>query len=250
MPIVKNQQDRDFTASDVLSPQQWAPSASRLAHGLDVTCTKIAVDFQNLEAGTAESVVRHNLDLLREATGTDAVFLATCDAAGTSIQAIEVSKGLFVPCSPEVLRGQPLADLPWILERLTHTRILEIRDTLTARREYAAEARRFGELGMRAVLLVGIGVRGRVHGFFGLATGAPCGGWDVNFHLLLKLIGNSLGAGLDRVALEREVEDLRERNAHLSIVAFRPSLPCFCGDLLRTPAHSCARAQHDAVRRP
>src|SRR5579871_326097 len=213
MPIVKNQQDRDFTASDILAPQRWAPSTSRLALGLDVTCTKIAVDFQNLEAGTAEAVIQQNLDLMREATGTDAAFLATYDSTGGLIQSIEVSKGLFVSCSPEVLRGQSLADLPSIRERLTHTRILEIRDTLNARRENAGEARRFGELGMRAVLLVGVGVRGRMHGFFGLATGAPCGGWDVNFHLLLKLVGNSLGAGLDRVALEREVEDLRERNA-------------------------------------
>ncbi len=213
MPIVKNQQDRDFTASDILAPQRWAPSTSRLALGLDVTCTKIAVDFQNLEAGTAEAVIQQNLDLMREATGTDAAFLATYDSTGGLIQSIEVSKGLFVSCSPEVLRGQSLADLPSIRERLTHTRILEIRDTLNARRENAGEARRFGELGMRAVLLVGVGVRGRMHGFFGLATGAPCCGWDVNFHLLLKLVGNSLGAGLDRVALEREVEDLRERNA-------------------------------------
>ena len=213
MPIVKDQQDRDFTASDILAPQHWAPSSSRLAFGLDVTCTKIALDFQNLEPRTAETVLRQNLDLLRDATGTDAVFLATYDRDGETIQSIEASKGLFVAASPEVLRGQPLADFSWIRERLTHTRVLEIRDTLTARRECAAEAQRFGELGMRAVLLVGIGVRGRMHGFFALATGAPCGGWDVNFHLLLKLVGNSLGAGLDRVALEREVNDLRERNA-------------------------------------
>ena len=90
MPIVKSQQDRDFTASDILAPQQWAPSASRLAHGLDVTCTKIAVDFQNLEPRTAEAVVRQNLDLLRDATGTDAVFLATYDHAGAVIQSLEV----------------------------------------------------------------------------------------------------------------------------------------------------------------
>src|SRR5208282_2624262 len=122
---------------------------------------------------TAEAVVRQDLDLLREATGTDAVFLATYDAAGETIQAIEVSKGLFVACSPEVLRGQPLANFGWIRERLTHTRLLEIRDTLTARREHAGEAQRFGELGMRAVLLVGLAVRGRMHGFLGLATGAP-----------------------------------------------------------------------------
>jgi len=212
MPIVTSEQTQDFTASDILAPQRWAPSASRLAFGLDVTCTKIAVDFQNLEPATAERVLRESLDLLRDATATDAVFLATFDKAGEQIHSIEVSKGLFVQCSPEVLRGQPLAPFAWIRERLTHTRILEIRDTLSARREHAGEAQRFGELGMRALLLVGLGVRGRIHGFLGLATCAPCSGWDVNFHLLLKLVGSSLAAGLDRVALRREVDDLRERH--------------------------------------
>ena len=218
MPIVTGEDDRGLTASDILAPQRWAPAASRLAFGLDVTCTKIAVDFQNLEPATAEAMIRQNLDLLREATGTDAVFLATFDDPVRSIGSIEVSKGLFVACSPEVLRGESLARFPWIGERLTHTRILEIRDTLTARREVAGEAQRFGELGMRALLLVGLAVRGRPYGFLGLATGAPCAGWDVNFHLLLKLVGNSLAGGLDRVALQREVEDLKERNAL--------SLPC------------------------
>jgi diguanylate cyclase (GGDEF)-like protein/PAS domain S-box-containing protein len=213
MPNVTEPQDGEFTASAILAPQRWAPSASRLALGLDVTCTKIAVDFQNLAPANADLVVRASLDLLREATATDAVFLATYDARGDSIQSVEASKGLFVAASPEVLRGEPLANIDWIRNRLTHTRILEMRDTLAPRADCVAEARRFCELGMRAVLLVGIGVRGRMHGFLGLATAAPCEGWDVNFHLLLKLVGNSLGAGLDRVALEREVTDLRERNA-------------------------------------
>ncbi len=218
MPIMKGQEERDFTASDILAPQRWASATSRPQFGLDVTCTKIAVDFQNLEPKTAEVVIRQNLELLRDATGTDAVFLATYDATAASIVTVDVSKGLFVSCSPEVLRGENLERLSWIGQRLTHTRILEIRDTLNARREHAAEAQRFGELGMRAILLVGLAVRGRMYGFLGLATGSPCAGWDVNFHLLLKLVGNSLAAGLDRVALEHELADLKERN--------ELSLPC------------------------
>ena len=172
MPTIKGQDEREFTASDILAPQRWSSVASRPAFGLDVTCTKIAVDFQNLEPGTADGVVRRNLELLREATGTDAVFLASLDPVAGAIGQIEVSKGLFVPCSPEVLRGEPLEKLPWIRDRLTHTRLLEIRDTLLARPEHAGEAQRFGELGMRAILLVGLAVRGRPYGFLGLATGA------------------------------------------------------------------------------
>ncbi|MCZ8130720.1 MAG: EAL domain-containing protein [Steroidobacteraceae bacterium] len=211
MPIVPGDQDREFTASDILSPQRWSSTASRAVFGLDVTCTKIAVDFQNLAAGEAIRVVRANLDLLREAAGLDTVFLAAFDADGETIDSVEAAKGLFAQCSPEVLRGESLDRFPWIRERLTHTRLLEIRDTLRARPEHAGEAQRLGELGMRAVLLVGLRVRGRMHGFLGLAACEPCTNWDVNFHLLLKLIGSSLASGLERLALEAEAESLRER---------------------------------------
>ena len=111
MPIMKGQDERDFTASDILAPQRWASATSRPAFGLDVTCTKIAVDFQNLEPKTAEAVVKRNLELLREATGTDTAFLATYDSAAGSILSIDVSKGLFVSC---ITIGSWLPPKGWI----------------------------------------------------------------------------------------------------------------------------------------
>ena len=42
----------DYTASDVLAPQFWTGRAERPPPGLDVACTKIAVDFQNLQRAT------------------------------------------------------------------------------------------------------------------------------------------------------------------------------------------------------
>jgi diguanylate cyclase (GGDEF)-like protein/PAS domain S-box-containing protein len=208
-------QEREFTASDILSSQRWSASASRPKFGLDVSCTKIAVDFQNLQQATAKDTLARDLDLLREAAGVDCVFLGTFHDGADGVRTIhqlETAKGLFTQCSPEVLRGEPVDRFPAVRDRLAHTKILEIRDTLNARPEYAAEAQRFGELGMRAVLLVGLAVRGRPYGFLGLATADPCTTWDVNFHLLLKLLATSLGSGLERLALEAEMETLRERD--------------------------------------
>ena len=205
--------DRGLTASDVLAPQRWASPLSRAGLGLDVACTKIAIDLQSLSGPGAVETIRRDLDLLREATGTDAAFYAAFDRSALTIESMEISKGLFVSCSPEVLRGLPLAKLPWIRERLGHNRLLELRDTLTARREHAAEAQRFGELGMRSVLLVGVAVCGQPQGFLGLATAGPCNSWDVNLHLSLKLMGSSLAAGLERLALEEELASLRTRGA-------------------------------------
>ena len=64
METVPPEPVRDLTASDILSPQLWARSNTRPSLGLDVTCTKIAVDFQSMTEATAEACIRQNLDAL------------------------------------------------------------------------------------------------------------------------------------------------------------------------------------------
>ena len=38
----------DFTASDILSADAWTGRTPKPVLGIDVVCTKIAVDFQNM----------------------------------------------------------------------------------------------------------------------------------------------------------------------------------------------------------
>ena len=201
----------DLTASDILSPQLWARSNNRPSLGLDVTCTKIAVDFQSMTEATAEACIRQNLDALREATRTDATFIALFDEEGTHVESLSVSKGMFTQCTPEVLKGQQLEALPWLRSRLEHTRILEIRDTANVRREQAAEGARLQQLHVGALLLVGFAVQDKVCGFLGLCAAQPREGWDVNLHLLLKLIGTSFASGLERMRVQKHLKSLQER---------------------------------------
>ena len=72
MPKVQGESLPEFTASDVLSAKLWQSRAERPPLGIDLACTKIAVDFQNITAGNADAVIRQSLDILREATNTDA----------------------------------------------------------------------------------------------------------------------------------------------------------------------------------
>ena len=204
---------RDFTASDLLSPQLWDRRAALAPLGIDVSCTKIAIDFQSLQAATAEAVLQQSTEILRDATRADAAFIALYDATASRVERVVAAKAHFTGAAPETLAGVPLDSLPWIRERLGHSRLLEIRDTLQARNDLAGEALVFGERGLRALLVVGFAVRGKPAGFIGLGTAMPVEGWDVSFHLLLKLVGISLGTGLDRVALARDHEMLRERTA-------------------------------------
>ncbi|MGH8134887.1 MAG: EAL domain-containing protein [Steroidobacteraceae bacterium] len=201
----------EFTASDVLSPKLWQQRAERPPLGIDITCTKVAVDFQNISAGNADAVIRQNLDVLREATNTDAVFLALLDGHGERIDSLATSKGPFSQCRPEVLKGEHLEALPWIRSRLEHVRILEIRDTVGVRPEQAGDAARLAGLDIRSLLLIAFAVQGTVRGFLAFASSTPRDGWDVNLHLLLKLVGTSLATGLEKVSLADRLADMQER---------------------------------------
>ncbi len=156
-------------------------------------------------------MIRQSLDILREATGTDAVFLALLDGHGERIDSIATAKGPFAQCRPEVLKGEPLEALPWIRSRLEHVRILEIRDTVSARAEQAGDAERLAGLDIRSLLLIAFAVQGTVRGFLAFVSSTPRDGWDVNLHLLLKLVGTSLACGLEKVALADRLADMQER---------------------------------------
>ena len=106
----------DFTASDILSPQAWSGRARRPL-GLDVTCTKIAIDFQNLTQQSAEPCLRENLELLREAAGCETAFIARLSEDAGSIADVIAARGAFSQCDPEALRGESLESWSWLRGR-------------------------------------------------------------------------------------------------------------------------------------
>src|SRR6202040_2483925 len=108
----------DLTASDILSPQTWPKRGSRPAVGLDVICTKIAVDFQSMTAVTALEVIAANLELLREATRSDEPFHSHLDPESGVFNEIQVARGMLTTGNPEQLRGQSLESFPWLQSRL------------------------------------------------------------------------------------------------------------------------------------
>jgi diguanylate cyclase (GGDEF)-like protein/PAS domain S-box-containing protein len=201
----------DYTASDVLAPQFWTGRAERQPPGLDVACTKIAVDFQNLQRASADESIRRSLAILREATSADAAFSAFFDAGGSHIESVMVAGGAFAQVHPEALRGVTLNRLPYIAGRGEHLRMTEFRDTATPRREQASDAGLLAELSIGAALLVAFRIRNKPAGLLGLAFGLPRVNFDVNLQLLLKLLGSSLAAGLERVRLSLSLERLEGR---------------------------------------
>src|ERR1700744_5345996 len=202
----------DLTASDILSPQTWPRRGSRPAVGLDVICTKIAVDFQTMTATTALDTIIVNLELLREATHVDTAFHIAIDPEINAIGDVQVARGMLATGNPEQLRGLALGELPWLHSRLAPLRVSEVRDTSQPRDDQADDAAIWNHLGIGSVLHIGYSIKGRSAGLLGIANARPRDNWDVQQHLLMKLVGSSLATGLERIEIQRHVEDLEERN--------------------------------------
>jgi len=208
----------EFTASEILAPQTWVGRDKRAPLGLDITCTKIAVDFQNLTRAQLETTLRDNLELLRDAAGCDATFVAMLNEPRSSAESLSIgelsfARSTFAQCQVEALSGESLAGFPWLAGRLEPLRLSDIRDTSAPRREQAVEARRLAELKVGALLVVAVQVRGKPAALLGIAHSLPRPAWDVNLQLLLKLLGASLASGLDRLQLELSLTRLEQRDA-------------------------------------
>ena len=98
----------DLTASDVLSPQTWPRRGIRPTVGLDVICTKIAVDFQTMTAQTAADCLVANLELLREATRADAVFHGASTRRRRVFIDVQVARGMLATGNPEQFAAKAL----------------------------------------------------------------------------------------------------------------------------------------------
>jgi len=195
-----------------LSPQTWPKRGARPTVGLDVICTKIAVDFQTMTAATTLDTIIVNLELLREATRVDTAFHIAIDPELTLIGEVQVARGMLATGNPEQLRGLALDELPWLNSRLAPLRVSELRDTSAPREDQADDAAVWNHLGIGSVLLIGYSIKGRAAGLLGIANARPRDNWDVQLHLLMKLVGSSLATGLERIEIQRHLEDLEERN--------------------------------------
>ena len=201
----------EFTASDILSADAWTGRTPKPVLGIDVVCTKIAVDFQNMRKESVDETLRRNLELLRGATAADCAFLAALTPDEPVFTEVRSAKSAFAQCRPEALSGTLLESFPWLRARMDHLRLSELRDTGSVRKEQAVEAARFAELHIGSALLVALRVQGKPAGFLGLAHTMPRGAWDVNQQLLMKLIGTSLATGLERIRIEARLAKLEER---------------------------------------
>jgi diguanylate cyclase (GGDEF)-like protein/PAS domain S-box-containing protein len=180
--------------------------------GLDLTCTKVAVDFQSISLSTADERIKAGLQSLTDACGADAVFVALLDDVESTFDKIYLGRSTFSACNPEVLKGKELGEFPWIKSRLEHLRLLEIRDTAKAPIAQSHDAEHLARLNVGALLVVGFNIRGRLRGVLGVVSATPSPDWGADLHLALKLVSVSVASGLERIELLEDLFTVQERD--------------------------------------
>lgn len=186
---------------------------------VDALQTQIAVNVQHLDQDRFKDQLRENIAKLPDATGCDAAFLALFSTDLSSIETVLSSSSGFSSCNPDALTSESLDDWPWLCKRLGHLRVIEVADTDAGPKIAKAEMARLAELNIGSALIIGFTIRDEVAGFLALANEHPVENWDVNLHLLMKLIGASLASGLERMRTIDLIESMEERNSLIDLTA-------------------------------
>jgi diguanylate cyclase (GGDEF)-like protein/PAS domain S-box-containing protein len=180
--------------------------------GLDLICTKVAVDFQSITLSTADERINTGLQSLTDACGADSVFVALLDDVESAFDKVYLGRSTFSACNPEVLKSRALSEFPWIKSRLEHLRLLEIRDTAKAPIAQSHDAEHLARLNVGALLVVGFNIRGRLRGVLGVVSATPSPDWGADLHLALKLVSVSVASGLERIELLEDLFTVEERD--------------------------------------
>lgn len=204
----------DPTATDVFASTHWEARRD-VVLGLDMECTKAAVDLQNFSANTRDAIVAAGLETLRRSAGAEVAFLALLDDDASRFGPIEIAQDPGSPFRPDELRGTELAQLPFLASRFEPMRLTEYSDTSLSLpgREGPDETRRLARLGVSSLLVAPLHVRKRPAGLLALARTGTRGMWSGDVQLLLKLIGTSLASGMERLSVSTELAEISERHA-------------------------------------
>jgi GAF domain-containing protein len=159
--------------------------------------TQIAVGVLNLDPADYLPQLQANIEKLPDAAGCDAAFVALIARDGSHFETVVSARTGFAQCKPDVLQGEDLDDWPWLCERLGHLKVIEVADTLQGSRISEAEFERLSELHIGSTLMIGFSIGGEIAGLLAIANEHAVDSWDANLHLLLKLVGASMAAGLD-----------------------------------------------------
>ncbi|MEE8306671.1 MAG: hypothetical protein V3R81_05355, partial [Gammaproteobacteria bacterium] len=148
--------------------------------GLELLYTKVAVDLQSLSLENAEQRIKASLQVLTDATGCDAVFIALFDPDSGELHTVYSGRAVFAVCNPEVLRGTNAKDIPYLTQHLDHMRLVEIADTDQPAARQRADAEVLAKLKIGALIGVGFEAGPGYRGLLGVCSGSARPRWGAD----------------------------------------------------------------------
>jgi len=204
-----------------LKPHEMARKSGRsspvadvepIGSAIDPSVARLAVELLRPEFHASNITIEEYLQSLRELLSVDTVMVILFDGSRLNVEQILVSANAQVQFSAAALLNREIPDQGYLVDRLTHQRLIEIRDLDTPRTEYAQLAACFARFKFGSMLLSGVMVREQMVGVMALASSRPRSSWDMDSHLVLKLIAANYSAGLERNRLNGEFASLQLRN--------------------------------------
>ncbi|MEM7284203.1 MAG: diguanylate cyclase, partial [Pseudomonadota bacterium] len=178
---------------------------------VDPLFAKVAIDLQNLPPAKPDESIRSGLQDFRDATDADAVCVVMTAEGQPKIQTVITARANDALCDPKAFSGMSLNELPWIRQRLSHLRLLELLDCQHQDDLSDFEKQFLISINVRAMILVGFVTDEGNMGFVGLFSQQPKSEWGADLSILMKLVGTCLATGLSRLEAERSLGNVREQ---------------------------------------
>ncbi len=186
--------------------------AREFSAAIDPSITRVAVELLRPEFHADEIAIQGYLQSLRELLSVDSVLVILFDTAQQKIMQVLANTIPRINCEATTLVGEAIPGRAVLLERLMGQRLLEIRDLNKPSSQYHELATRFAKLNSGSMLVSGLTVHDRIAGMMVVASSRARSSWEMDTHLVLKLISANYSAGLERHWLSKEFAYLQLRN--------------------------------------
>ncbi|MES1195616.1 MAG: hypothetical protein ABUL58_01565 [Steroidobacter sp.] len=178
------------------SSREESPAA--LPMTMNPVLTRVAVDLTMPKHHASSATIQPYLSSLQQLMSLDCIFVALFGADGVRVEWVAASSNRYEHCNPYELVGTPQPCNAELLHRLSRHQLLDVRDCTHLRGEYAEFSGHMLRLNLCSLLVGGIVLDECVSGIMVFGSLHRRQGWDMDTHLIMKLMTASYAAGYER----------------------------------------------------
>jgi hypothetical protein len=176
---------------------------AKIQSSLDAGLTRIAVEFTLPETHRNEIIMEPLLNSLREMLSLDLIFVAIFDESRSRVMSVASAIATSIKnCKPQDLVGAMQPCSINMLKRLLKHQLLDVRDLNTLGPEHELLSSQVASVNMSSALVAGLKIGNNIQGLMYFASFRRRSSWEVETHLILKLMSASFAAGYERLQLQ------------------------------------------------